>query len=139
MKSWEDELAEILAKKGVQPEQPAEPEPTITIFRYPHKHPGITYRLDLIAEIPQMRIILPIDDGPYKINLYHVQLAPTTPLRQLFSFHMTFLRSHAFQEERGILEYSLLLAYADLMQALFWQGDLNRMQFPQEIHVLRLL
>ncbi len=139
MKSWEDELAEILAKKGVQPEQPADPEPTITIFRYPHEHPGITYHLDLIAEIPQMRIILPIDDGPYKINLYHIQLAPTTPLRQLFSFHMTLQESGALQAERGMLEYALLLAYADLMQALFWQGDLNRMQFPQEIHVLRLL
>jgi len=40
--------------------------PEISIFQSSRDHYGVFYRLDIINQAPQLRIIVPIDNGPLK-------------------------------------------------------------------------
>ena len=140
-----EQLETILANLGVEMEY-AEHEqhdensvPDISIFQSSRDHYGVFYRLDIIDQIPQLRIMMPVEHGALKIEMYLVLLSMNTPLHTLFTGISSYHGSPVFERGReGALQH-LLYAIAEMMKQLFWSGDLYTMAFPLEIDVRRLI
>lgn len=147
MTSWEEELERLLQKLGVQQEQTgaeqnrAAREPGMVVVQSSVSHPGVAYRIELKGTTCHLYTYVPVHTGPYNniLRLFHVQLADSAFLAHLFALYMTHEGgSDAFQEIEGTCTYSLFMALANTMKALFWLGDQETMQFPPEITVVRL-
>jgi hypothetical protein len=140
-----EQLEKILADLGVEMEY-AEYEhydensvPEISIFQSSRDHYGVFYRLDIIDQVPQLRIMIPVEDGSLKVEIYLVRLSMKTPLHTWFTGIAAYHGSPAFERGReGTLQH-LLYAVAEMMKQLFWSGDLDSMRFPAEIDVRRLI
>jgi hypothetical protein len=140
-----EQLENILANLGVEMEY-AEPErqdensvPEVSIFQSSRDHYGVFYRLDIVDQMPQLRIMMPVEDGALKVEMYLVRLSTNTPLHTWFTGIASYHGSLAFERGReGTLQH-LLYAVAEMMKQLFWSGDLYSMAFPSEIDVRRLL
>jgi hypothetical protein len=140
-----EQLEKILANLGVEMEY-AEHEqynensvPEVSIFQSSRDHYGVFYRLDIVDQMPQLRIIIPLENGALKAEMYLVRLSMETPLHTWFTGIASYHGSLAFERGReGTLQH-LLYAVAEMMKQLFWSGDLDRMVFPPEIDVRRLI
>jgi len=140
-----EQLEKILANLGVEMEY-AEYEqhdenslPEVSIFQSSREHYGVFYRLDIIDQLPQLRIMVPIENGALKVEIYLVRLGMGSPFNKWFTGIASYHGSQAFEQGReGTLQH-LLYAIAEMMKQLFWSGDLDSMRFPPEIDVKRLL
>ena len=155
MASWQDELARILAKHGIEMEKPGE-TPSVsmggasdgsastnldfTTFQTSRSSYGVYYRLDLMGTRPVLRVLVPVDEGPHKFRIYLVQLQEDSLIASFFTLQAAMHGSPVLAEsENDVLHYRIFLAYSEMMKSLFWKGDLDALQFPAEIHVERLL
>src|ERR1700730_8323934 len=112
--------------------------PEVSIFQASRDHYGVFYRLDIIDSMPQLRVMVPVEQGAVKMEMYLVRMSSRLPLNSWFSGVSTYQGSVAFEKGREAALQHLLYAVAELMKQLFWSGDLNDMSFPQEIDVCRL-
>jgi hypothetical protein len=148
---WERELDALLASLGVEQEhadrEQPQPEiqgryeeimPTFTVWQASLHHRDVFYRIDLIGMFPELRVFVPEDTGLLKVQIYRVRLSVAFPLVHQFASIELLEGSATFQETRGALSYHTLCAVAELMKALFWQGDREHGSFPPEIVVDRL-
>jgi hypothetical protein len=140
-----EQLEKILADLGVEMdyaerEQPDEHSiPEVSIFQSSRDHYGVFYRLDIIDHVPQLRVMVPIENGLLKVEIYLVRLSMQTPFHSWFSGIAAYHGSSAFEHGREPALQHLLYAAAEIMKQLFWSGDLDSMSFPGEIDVQRLL
>jgi hypothetical protein len=144
-----EQLENLLANLGVQMEyNPHERNeqndddttlPEVSIFQASRDHYGVFYRLDIIDSIPQLRILVPIEHGAVKMEMYLVRLNSSLPLNAWFAGIATYHGSIAFEKGREAALQHLLYAVAEMMKQLFWSGDLNAMTFPPELDVCRIL
>ncbi len=140
-----EQLEKILANLGVEMEYTEHEQydensiPEVSIFQSSRDHYGVFYRLDIIDQMPQLRIMAPIENGALKVEIYLVRLSMETPLHTWFTGIASYHGSQAFERGReGTLQH-LLYAVAEMMKQLFWSGDLDNMCFPPEIEVRRLI
>jgi len=145
---WEEELENLLARLGVQQDQgdaeqqatTQEEEPDLVDIHRSISHPGVSYRLELRGTACHVYIYAPIDEGPYRLRVFHAQLASSEYLAHLFALYLSHEGgSLAFHEARESCTYQLFRTLADLIKRLFWQGNLETMSFPPEIDVRCLL
>lgn len=141
-----EQLGKLLEDLGVEMEYPAHHDsqeedsmPEISIFQSSRDHYGVFYRLDIIEQTPQLRIIVPIDNGPLKMEVYLVKMSDRLPLNTSFAGLSAYSGSAAFERGREATLQHLLYAVAEMMKQLFWSGDLDSMTFPPEIEVQRLI
>ncbi len=140
-----EQLEKILADLGVEMdyaerEQPNEHSiPEVSIFQSSRDHYGVFYRLDIIDHVPQLRVMVPIENGLLKVEIYLVRFSMQTPFHNWFSGIAAYRGSSAFEHGREPALQHLLYAAAEIMKQLFWSGDLDSMSFPGEIDVQRLL
>ena len=144
-----EQLENLLANLGVQMEyNPHERNeqndddtilPEVSIFPASRDHYGVFYRLDIIDSMPQLRIMVPIEHGAVKMEMYLARMSPSLPLNAWFSGIATYHGSIAFEKGREAALQHLLYAVAEMMKQLFWSGDLNAMTFPPELDVCRIL
>jgi hypothetical protein len=140
-----EQLEKILADLGVEMdyaerEQPNEHSiPEVSIFQSSRDHYGVFYRLDIIDHVPQLRVMVPIENGLLKVEIYLVRFSMQTPFHSWFSGIAAYHGSPAFEHGREPALQHLLYAAAEIMKQLFWSGDLDSMSFPGEIDVQRLL
>ena len=140
-----EQLEKILADLGVEMdyaerEQPNEHSiPEVSIFQSSRDHYGVFYRLDIIDHVPQLRVMVPIENGLLKVEIYLVHFSMQTPFHSWFSGIAAYHGSSAFEQGREPALQHLLYAAAEIMKQLFWSGDLDSMSFPGEIDVQRLL
>ena len=117
----------------------ASAEPEISIFQSSRDHYGVFYRLDIIETMPQLRIMLPVENGALKMEMYLVRLSTQAALHEPFASIVAYHGSAAFERGREASLQHLLYAAAEMMKQLFWAGDLDSMTFPPEIEVRRLV
>jgi hypothetical protein len=117
----------------------ASAEPEISIFQSSRDHYGVFYRLDIIESMPQLRIMLPVENGALKMEMYLVRLSAQASLHEPFASIVAYHGSSAFERGREASLQHLLYAAAEMMKQLFWAGDLDSMTFPPEIEVRRLV
>lgn len=152
--SWENELQRILTNLNVQqeeahieqnnsaeveetqPEQADSPQEAEFFYtQVSHDRPGVVYRMDLVECVAELRVST--NGNP---TSYLVRLSKGCFLGHLFALYMTSGGgSPAFQEIEGIATFHLFQTMTETMKALFWQGDLQTLQFPPEIEVQRLI
>ena len=145
--SWQEELDGLLQRLGVHQERSQSPSPEepageadLTFTQLSKRHPGVSYRMDLVGAVAHLRVYVPVEEGAAKLQVYHVQLANDAFVGHLFALFMTHEGgSVAYQEVEGELTYYLFIACTQAMKALFWQGDMQALSFPPEITVERLL
>lgn len=141
----DEQFEKFLANLGVEMEQPQEQAfnedstPEISIFQASRDHYGVFYRLDIIERQPELRIMVPVDKGDVKMDIYLVRLSNRTPLNSCFSSMSIYEGSAAYEHGREAALQHMLYATAEMMKQLFWSGDLQRMSFPPEIAVFPLL
>ncbi len=140
-----EQLENFLADLGVEMEQ-AEHErddgssiPEVSIFQSSRDHYGVFYRLDIIDHLPQLRIMVPVDTGAARMEMYLVRVSDHLPLNPLFAAVTHYQGSPAFERSRDAALQHLLYAVAEVMKQIFWSGDLNSMSFPPEIDVCRIM
>ena len=143
-----EQIEHLLANLGVEMEHPEHDEhaedcedsaPEISIFQSSRDHYGVFYRLDIIDSMPQLRIMVPVEHGPLKMEMYLVRISTATSLHSSFSGIASYSGSAAFMHGRETALQHLLYAIAEMMKQLFWAGDLDSMTFPPEIEVRRLV
>ncbi|MBX5458211.1 MAG: hypothetical protein IRZ31_15055 [Thermogemmatispora sp.] len=145
-----EQLESLLANLGVtmeqqQPEPYEEHEgaenevPEVSIFQASRDHYGVFYRLDIIEHEPQLRIIIPVEYGALKMEVYLVRLSERTGINTWFRSLASYRGSTTFERNREASLQHLLYAVAEIMKQLFWAGDLDQMRFPPEIEVIRLV
>jgi hypothetical protein len=127
------------AEEGRGAEDSDDSVPEISIFQSSRDHYGVFYRLDIIDELPQLRVILPVEYGALKIEMYQVRISPQTPLHSSFASMANYHGSVSFEQGRDASLQHLLYAIAEMMKQLFWAGNLDSMTFPPEIEVRRLI
>ena len=133
-----DSLPFALEGDGVVDEE-ARGEAELSLFQTSREHYGVFYRLDLVAGAPQLRVFLPESVGAIKMRCYLVRAAIGSPVRDWFLSTRTHDGSSAYAETRETTEQHLLFAAGEALKRLFWLGEPDRMQFPAEIEVERLL
>ena len=142
----DEQLNDFLAELGVEMERPEEQLlynsdsiPEVSIFQASRDHYGVFYRLDLIDQRPELRIMVPVDKGDARMDIYLVRLSERTPLNTSFSLMSDYEGSSAYEQGRdGALQH-LLYAVAEMTKQLFWSGDLPTMSFPSELEVIPIL
>ena len=113
--------------------------PEVSIFQASRDHYGVFYRLDIIGSMPQLRVMVPVEHGPVKMEMYLVRISSRLLLNPWFSGLVSYQGSPAFEKGREAALQHLLYAVAEMMKQLFWSGDLSSMSFPPEIDVCRVL
>ncbi len=139
--SFLTELGVAMERPQEQLSQPYEGDsmPEISIFQASRDHYGVFYRLDIINQMPELRVMTPIEQGDVKMNIYLVRLNQRLPLHSSFVSMGTYEGSEAYEQGRESALQHLLYATAEMMKHLFWSGNLPQMQFPPEIEVFPLL
>lgn len=141
----DEQFDKFLENLGVEMERPEEkyyPDesiPEMSIFQASRDHYGVFYRLDIIDRRPELRIMVPVDKGDVKMDIYLVRLSDRTPLNASFAELSVYEGSVAYEHGREASLQHMLYAVAEMMKQLFWSGDLQRMNFPGEIEVYPLL
>ncbi len=143
-----EQLENFLAGLGVEMEynqhEPGDQHddtsiPEVSIFQASRDHYGVFYRLDIIDSMPQLRVIVPVEQGAVKMEMYLVRIGSHSPHNALFAGVASYQGSPAFEKGRDATLQHLLYAVAEMMKLLFWSGELNTMSFPPEIDVCRVL
>src|SRR2546422_10115276 len=115
------QLENILADLGVVMESPKHEQydensiPEISIFQASRDHYGVFYRLDIIEQTPQLRIIVPVENGSLKMEMYLVRMSEQSPLNDWFSSLTIYQGRAAFKRTREAAEHHLLYAVAETM------------------------
>ncbi len=141
----DEQFESFLANLGVEMEQPADNRytsdsiPEVSIFQASRDHYGVFYRLDIVEQKPELRIMVPVDQGDAKMDIYLVHLSERMPINPFFSDISQYQGSAAYEHGRESALQHLLYAVAEMMKQLFWAGDLQRMSFPAEIDVYPIL
>jgi len=142
----DEQFENFLAELGVEMERPEERQfyngdsiPEISIFQASRDHYGVFYRLDIVDQQPELRVMVPVDKGDTKMDIYLVRLSNCTPLNACFTEMSVYEGSAAYEHGREATLQHLLYAVAEMLKQLFWSGDLQRMSFPPEIEVYPLL
>jgi hypothetical protein len=139
-----EQFEEFLAELGVEMERPEDKQydgdsvPEITIHQASRDHYGVFYRLDILDQRPELRIMLPVDRGDLKTDIYLVRLSDHTPLNMLFGALSAYEGSPEYEQGRDATLQHLLYAVAETMKQLFWSGDIQTLRFPAEIEVYPL-
>ena len=143
-----EQIEHLLANLGVEMEHPEHDQhaedsedstPEISIFQSSRDHYGVFYRLDIIDSMPQLRIMVPVEHGPLKMEVYLVRISTATSLHSSFAGVASYHGSSTFEQGRDATLQHLLYAVAEMMKQLFWAGNLDSMAFPSEIEVKRLV
>jgi hypothetical protein len=144
-----EQLENLLANLGVEMEYNQHEQrdqydddasiPEVSIFQASRDHYGVFYRLDIIESLPQLRVMVPVEQGAVKMEMYLVRMVVSSPLNALFAGVASYRGSPDFEKGRDATMQHLLYAVAELMKQLFWSGDLNTMNFAAEIAVQRIL
>ena len=160
--SWQDELNEILRKKGVMyerseqqsfatseffaafagqnnPPPVVEPESTLSFWQHSRRFANVSYGVNLVGVSPELHVCIAVPTGYYKMELYRVQLQPNSSLAFLFAAILNLPGSMLYRELGELVASQFLNAIVEPMKALFWKGDLDAMEFPAEIVVERWL
>jgi hypothetical protein len=127
------------SEQGPHAEDSDDSVPEISIFQSSRDHYGVFYRLDIIDQLPQLRVMLPVEYGALKMEMYLVRIQSQTPLAGAFAGMTTYRGSGPFEQGRDATLQHLLYAVAEMMKQLFWAGNLDTMTFPPEIDVKRLV
>jgi hypothetical protein len=142
-------LAEVLAPLGVVMEDESDTaanhsdilneddtggDPTCTMFQTSREHYGVFYRLDLIASMPELRIILPNDCPPVRMAGFRVRPAPDSELPNWFGR----LNDVGMVGDANAAYNHVLFACGEILKNLFWTGNPETMSFPAGIAVTRL-
>ncbi len=141
----DEQLVSFLADLGVEMEYPKQEQydenaiPEVSIFQASRDHYGVFYRLDIIEQTPQLRIMVPVESGALKMEMYLVRMSQQVAVNSWFSSLAAYQGSSAFERGREAAQQHLLYAIAEMMKQLFWTGDLNSVCFPPEIEVCRLV
>lgn len=140
----DEQFDHFLAELGVEMEKPedryiSDATPEITIHQASRDHYGVFYRLDLVNQSPELRIMVPVEQGPARTNIYLVRLSGLTPLNASFKALAAYEGSSAYEQGRDAALQHMLYAVAEMMKQLFWSGDLHTLRFPAEIEVFPLL
>lgn len=143
----DEQFENLLADLGVEMERPNEREdrhnadsaPEMSIFQASRDHYGVFYRLDMIDHTPELRVMVPVERGHTKTDIYLVRLSDRMPLTISFAELATYEGSMAYEQARDATMQHMLYAVAEMMKQLFWSGDTQRLSFPPEIEVRPLL
>ena len=141
----DEQFDQFLAELGVEMERPGErlynsdALPEISIFQASRDHYGVFYRLDIIEHRPELRVMVPVDKGDTKMDMYLVRLSQQMPLNTALYGVSNYEGSGAYEHQREAALQHLLYAVAEMMKQLFWSGDMHSLQFPPEIEVYPLL
>ena len=141
----DEQFEDFLAELGVEMERTnnqhynGDSVPEITIHQASRDHYGVFYRLDILNQRPELRVMLPVEKGDLKTDMYLVRLSDRTPLNMLFGIMSAYEGSPEYEQGRDATLQHLLYATAEMMKQLFWAGDLQMMRFPAEIEVFPLL
>jgi hypothetical protein len=141
----DEQLENFLAGLGVAMERPQDEYddeqalPEVSIFQSSRDHYGVFYRLDMIEQRPHLRVIVPVEYGALKMEVYLVRMSGQTLLNDWFKGMATYSGSPAYEKGREAALQHLLYAVAEMMKQLFWSGDMENMCFPAEIDVRRLI
>jgi hypothetical protein len=141
----DEQFDQFLAELGVEMERPgdrlynSDALPEISIFQASRDHYGVFYRLDIIEHRPELRVMVPVDKGDTKMDMYLVRLSQHMPLNAALYGVSNYEGSGAYEQHREAALQHVLYAVAEMMKQLFWSGDMQRMQFPPEIEVYPLL
>jgi hypothetical protein len=141
----DEQLENFLADLGVEMERSKHEQfdensiPEVSIFQASRDHYGVFYRLDIIEQKPQLRIMVPVESGALKMEMYIVRMSERIPVNPWFTALAAYRGSSAFERGREAAQQHLLYAIAEMMKQLFWAGDLSSMSFPSEIDVSRLM
>ncbi|HZO73726.1 MAG TPA: hypothetical protein VFB60_16105 [Ktedonobacteraceae bacterium] len=141
----DEQFESFLAGLGVEMEQPADALytsdslPEVSIFQASRDHYGVFYRLDIIDQKPELRVMVPVDKGDAKMDIYLVRLNERTPVNPFFVAMSMYQGSAAYEHGQEAALQHLLYAVAEMMKQLFWAGDLQSMTFPAEIEVHPIL
>ena len=143
----DEQLENFLAGLGVEMEYNSQESqhnddasiPEVSIFQASRDHYGVFYRLDLIDQKPELRIMIPVDRGDIKTDMYLVRLSDLTPLNACFIEMSAYQGSDAYEHGREATLQHLLYAVAEMMKQLFWSGDIQTLTFTPEIEVYPLL
>lgn len=119
-----DMLREVLTPLGVEMETPwkDEPvenqlwqkEPEATMFQTSRDHYGVFYRLDLVNNIPELRVVMH-DDLPLGFSLYRVIPTQKSALYNKF----VGLESEGQSDEP---QRHILFACGEILKNHFWKG-----------------
>jgi hypothetical protein len=137
----DEQFESFLADLGVEMERPTDRQyngdsiPEISIFQSSRDHYGVFYRLDIINGLPELRIMVPVDKGEAKMDIYLVRLSERMPLYTSFLELSVYHGSAAYEQGREATLQHMLYAVAEMMKQLFWAGDLQTLCFPPEIEV----
>jgi hypothetical protein len=142
----EEQFDHFLTELGVEMERPEDKRsynsdsiPEVSIFQASRDHYGVFYRLDLIDQRPELRIMIPVDTGDAKMDIYLVRLSNQTPLNESFNRLSSYEGSDAYEQGRDATLQHLLYATAEMMKQLFWSGNTQNHRFPPEIEVWPIL
>ena len=141
----DEQFENFLADLGVEMERPedrlysGESIPEISIFQASRDHYGVFYRLDIVGQKPELRVMVPVDKGDVKMDIYLVRLSESTPLNNSFRIMTDYEGSNTYEQGREATLQHLLYAVAEMMKQLFWSGDMQNMIFPSEIEVYPIL
>lgn len=142
----DEQFDHFLAELGVEMERPDDQRsynsdsiPEVSIFQASRDHYGVFYRLDLVDQRPELRIMIPVEMGDAKMDIYLVRLSHHTPLNESFSKLSNYEGSDAYEQGRETTLQHLLYATAEMMKQLFWAGDIQNYRFPPEIEVWPIL
>lgn len=113
--------------------------PEVSIFQASRDHYGVFYRLDIINTQPELRVLIPVERGAVKMDIYLVRLSGRMPLTISFSELSVYQGSNAYEHGRDATLQHMLYAVAEMMKQLFWSGDVSSLTFPPEIEVYPLL
>jgi hypothetical protein len=143
--SIDEQFENFLAELGVEMERPedqlysGDSIPEISIFQSSRDHYGVFYRLDIVEQKPELRIMVPVDKGDAKMDIYLVRLSERTPLNTSVRAISNYEGSTAYEQGRESTLQHLLYAVAEMMKQLFWAGDMQNLAFPPEIEVYPIL
>jgi hypothetical protein len=141
----DEQFESFLADLGVEMERPedrlysGDSIPEISIFQASRDHYGVFYRLDIVEQKPELRVMVPVEKGDAKMDIYLVRLCEGTPLNNSFRVMSDYEGSNAYEQGREATLQHLLYAIAEMMKQLFWSGDIQSMIFPTEIEVYPIL
>src|SRR6266704_2112297 len=108
----DEQLENFLADLGVEMERSKHEQfdensiPEVSIFQASRDHYGVFFRLDIIKQEPQLRIMVPVESGALKMEMYIVRMSERSPVNPWFSALAAYRGGPAF--ERGPARLDLL-------------------------------
>ncbi len=102
----DEQFEDFLAGLGVEMERPEDRQlssdaiPEISIFQASRDHYGVFYRLDIVDHKPELRIMVPVEKGQVKMDIFLVRLSDRTSLNVCFNELSLYEGSAAYEHGR---------------------------------------